>query len=383
MERAVPHFSAPALARSLAPLGYALVLYVVLAIGSFGLGGVDPPRLALMSICLLFALWVVLTRPLEVDRWDVFVLGGISVWMILAATRGIYTDLWLPKFDGAVLGGALAFVIARGACVRYRSAFDDYFITAALLVLLMTLAYKLHFGFGDRTVRYFLNGPIVFGWMMGIGCILSFLAWLRSDRPVYALIAMVFLLAIVWSASKGPVIALVPALLACALVSGRWSRLALAGIAFYAAWYFAAQFDVLPERFEAFARVLDGTQAAQDKGSIELRQFMWDYSWTTFKDSPVLGVGLGNWSLGMGGSYFVANGMIYPHNLVFELLSEHGVIGTFVLLAAILAAFIRCDKAGRCVMIFVFVGLQFTGDMAYWPFLIAFPLALRGRQETA
>ena len=185
-----------------------------------------------------------------------------------------------------------------------------------------------------------------------------------------------FIMVIIWTGSKGPLIAITIPMAYISFRYGKTSSLFLYIAAMIAILYLMITFELLPERLLAITRLFSGDAAATDRGSILSRSYMLSYSGKLFLDHTLLGVGIGSWS--NGNSNFQ-----YPHNMIFELLSEHGLIGTVVLLLILGAAWKSSNPLGRSIFIFIFISLQFSGDISYWNYLLGIPLALnRGLWES-
>src|SRR5690606_3743121 len=70
------------------------------------------------------------------------------------------------------------------------------------------LIYKGTLGLDDRGVRFFINGPIVFGWIMGWNFLICLYLFFKGFRRwLVACGAVAFFLAVLWTQSKGPLIA--------------------------------------------------------------------------------------------------------------------------------------------------------------------------------
>ena len=82
-------------------------------------------------------------------------------------------------------------------------------VSCGLLMLLLTVFYKLNYGFWNRQVRFFINGPIVFGWLMGFYVFISLYCFNITKQKLYLIISLFFALALLWTESKGPLISFV------------------------------------------------------------------------------------------------------------------------------------------------------------------------------
>ena len=83
--------------------------------------------------------------------------------------------------------------------------FINTLITMLFFLLFIAIIYKSQVGFFDRNQLFFLSGPIVFGRLMGVGAALSLIGIHSLKNKI---LFSIFTLAVIWTASKGPIIAL-------------------------------------------------------------------------------------------------------------------------------------------------------------------------------
>lgn len=359
----------------------AAVAYLAAATGGLGLPYPEISNIAVSTIIIAVAIGLLMSGRIAITREDVAVFLLIFLYFVAHSWRSEQINLYIRKIDGGLIGSITAFIIFRGAwsSVSDKNVFLKAFVQASLVILICTLVYKMAFGINAREVRFLLNGPIVFAWMMGIACLSSLYCLMYYGEKKYAVLAIAFISAIIWTGSKGPIIALLPALVYVMASTGRWSKgvviLASAGVIIY----FAGVMGLLPERLSAISRLWEGELSSVDEGSVGIRQRMWADSWDLFIAYPVFGVGMGNWPA-FTGIFYITNNFIYPHNIIFELLSEHGVFGSAYIAGILYYVAVRSSNMGRAVLVFSIAAMMFTGDAEYWRFILAIPLAMHGRR---
>lgn len=118
------------------------------------------------------------------------------------------------------------------------------------------------------------------------------------------------------------------------------------------------------QNFEfATARILSALNTSQDQSSQE-RYGLYDIAIQAFKDSPIIGNGVGSFSHEVGKYY-------YPHNIVLELLNDFGLIGIIVAIILFAIIFKQCKSLLKAdikyhflVFLFIncFVQLIFSGS---------------------
>lgn len=276
-------------------------------------------------------------------------------------------------FCAGVCGG-LVYVAAKRAGI---DAVARIYLLLSVALLIAAVLYKLRYGFLDRQVRYFLNGPIVFGRIMGIALIAG--AFILRGGPRLGVCAL-FLAAVLWTGSRGPLIALVLTGLICAVVLGR-HRVAMAMVIVVVAFgslliQFGSEalgrtlFKEQSEQLRVIFRLIDLSQAtASGEGSIGSRKVMWAKSLELITKEP-LGAGMGSWSIGTQ-----IRDADYPHNIVLELLSEVGIPLTSlaVLLGFCLYRFRFHWLTAACI--YLFIAQQVSGDLLDLRFLATFLVA--------
>ena len=366
--------------RAIEAFWFALLIYLTLVIG----GPVAYPDEALPS---MLARAVVLSGTLAT-----LVIFGISRRSFYYATSCflVCALILLPrlldsenvhyaiaKSSDLLFGTILAFLLGSRLLLRHGwNRFYSAMIMSGVLILFLTVVYKAIFGFWLRDVRFLLNGPIIFGWLMGMMTILSISMWERTNRRVFLLLAFPFFLSVVWTASKGPLIACLAILISRPLVGlifrrrGRYRALFLLVLilsSFLLAWIEFGE-QIYETRIGATVRFVQGDLHERDDGSVGVRMLMLAEAVNAVRERPVSGIGLGNWA-----SYSSA-GFQYPHNQHLEILVELGaIVFIFYVLFLALGLFTAEPDLRWLVMFFLLVG-SFSGDIAYLRYPLLFLL---------
>ncbi|WP_431307138.1 O-antigen ligase family protein [Brevundimonas albigilva] len=208
---------------------------------------------------------------------------------------------------------------------------------------------------------------------MGFASVISFYRFSRYHRNTSLIWVLIFFAAVIWTASKGPLVSTLLCIMAMAVSYLRVGRLAMFSLLASMGYVAVASMGLIPQRLNALSRLLEGRIENVDAGSVGTRLFMWTNSIDVFVSHPILGVGLGNWSA------WVMSPSIYPHNLVVEIASEHGIVGlALAALAATLTVRTRSHLASITLAFFC-ICLIFSGDAAFWYFWLALPIAIASR----
>jgi O-antigen ligase len=324
---------------------------------------------AMLVTVLLIACFATVRRSV-LPPIGLFVLVGLA-FMGAGLYRSSDVSFALEKIDGAILcSAAVALSIDRGYARFGEQRFQAAFLLFAFLILVATILYKAKFGFFDRQTRFLLNGPIIYGWLMGFCALLALHLRSLQRRVVWSVLFAMFLAALLWTESKGSAFAFAVGLAAYILSSFRKNfrfLLALALLSGSVYFLFRSDFIVLFEesRFSAVARLLTGELGQADDGSIGIRSLLLDEALRNFWAHPVFGTGLGQ---------FTFDGFVYPHNQHLEIFAELGFVAGFAHLLFVAAALMRANVLHRCLILLFAVGSAFSGDASYLRFLYAFCL---------
>jgi len=363
----------------------ALVGYLSVAIGGLGLGESYSLIKLVIAAGFIFLAIAVLRR--ESLKEIVLITLLIFLYLLLKTPQTEQYVYMFSKFYGFVVAGIILYVINRYGVLKYKKQYIDSLIIVGVVLLLATLIYKFNFGFYDRQVRYFLNGPIVFGWMMGLLFFISLNEYFRSGRLAYVIVSAIFFLGLLWSESKGPVLSLIAVFLLYLIIKRDFrksvfiiSLMVLAASLYTAVGHFSNQ-----SSSSQSTRVISETMLMADgsymkSNSYSLRTSMFHESLEMFKSRPFLGIGAGNFGNHVTDDELIRRDLYYPHNIVLEIISEHGLIGLALFVFIFSYVFYKSDFFSRILFLFFALCLSFSGDMAYWRMLVFLPLAFTGYQ---
>ena len=357
---------------------FAFFGYLMLAIGGLGLGQeIDFIRIAVAPIWVIaFLIMIIpihsmhLRMPISIICFYILV----SFYLLFQLMRSEEINLALVKIDGFLLSGLSIFIIWRYGISKYADHFIDSIIRVSAFILILTILYKLNFGFWDRGTRFFLNGPNVYGWMMALAGVLSFYRYFQTNYIYYIYYFIIFLLAILWTSSKRPFIALIGGIFLFLMLERKVGKLLFGIIIFSGVITFLFINDFVPDRYQAIYRLMIGTTVQADFGSIGIRQLTYNDGLKIFSEHLLFGIGIGNWDIYSSTSAQYGS-LTYPHNIIIEILAEHGLVGMLLFGGTFVITFWHTSRLGRTIMIMFFMCLIFSGDMEYWRFIVALPLA--------
>lgn len=252
-----------------------------------------------------------------------------------------------------------------------RTELNTALLVTCMLFLIVAVAYKLQYGLFQRSVRFGLLGSITFGWVMTFGVISALLALMERRSMVSAACIIVFVGAVLWSGSKGPLISLL--LIAAIIIIKEFppKKILLVMLPLIILGLFSK--DVLLEsRAVSSILVFADDPAAyisgSGSGSVGSRLDFYKLSLELFWDNPVFGVGFGGWGL-----YEENTKHFYPHNIFLEVMSEAGLLG-FLLLLFLLSRVFLLDVALAYLVLMALAVMLFSGDFSYLRYPLFFLL---------
>lgn len=240
------------------------------------------------------------------------------------------------------------------------------------VVLCATFLFKAwQRGIMDRDIPYLLNGPIVFGWLMGIGALCAVYVFILKRGLINALIAACLSLGVLWSGSKGPILAYVTSIIFLYLAEGgvtlpklwRISILGLVAVTFLLLVptdsFSDSRVGLLVEIYE------DGINYSE--GSVGVRLASYENAAALISDHPMMGIGSGAFAK-------YEPELMYPHNVHLEVFLEYGLVIFAAYTLFLLYGLVNGNPLVRSIIIFVAICMSFSGDVSYLRYLLPFLL---------
>lgn len=296
----------------------------------------------------------------------------LITFIFLLSSLGSYDLVYaLDKYFSNSL--CIFYLIILYSITFYKYGFDDLIksiVFCGIFILVLTFFYKVNFGFWNRQIRFFINGSIVFAWLMGFYSILSLYLYKKFDKNIYFIFACIFFLGVLWAESKGPLIAMIISILFYLMYD---SKRYIQFIAFSVLIFLIYIWDTVllylnvifeSSRFSALIRVLSNDVSSQDSGSITVRQDMLYEGYGFILNNVWKGVGVGNYQ------FNTVYGFIYPHNIHLEVFIEFGIIIGILYFIFILTCFFKSPKIIKTLIIFFLICGSFSGDITYLRFLM-------------
>lgn len=192
------------------------------------------------------------------------------------------------------------------------------------------------FGFGETQV----GNPIMVGITFAIGLIILIVQLAedgRRARIYHFTLVPIFAYLILVSGSRGVVISLFAALFFYVLFQVQRMKTALYVVVILAL-VLGAAWQFVPGVTATFYRTTFQYQP-DSLGTAYQRLYAWREATHNFLESPLWGIGFGNFRFWTGQAT-----LVYPHNIIFEIAAELGLIGLSVFAMMMAATFMVCLK---------------------------------------
>ncbi|MGN1131263.1 MAG: O-antigen ligase family protein [Ruminococcus sp.] len=193
-------------------------------------------------------------------------------------------------------------------------------------MLFRTKIYQGTLGSAGFTSHYSHNSMYI-----ALGAIAWFAFAVNSKKKSHIILCLLAIVAMLFTQKRGPLIALVIAILLTAVLrekgslSKRFTKYVIAGVIILVGVYIA--YLLFPVLFAVFDRFSNSDDLLSNRG------YLWEYAWDLFKSSPIWGHGWGYYANSIDiniNSADVSN--INAHNIYLQLLADTGIIGTLIFL---------------------------------------------------
>jgi hypothetical protein len=298
---------------------------------------------------------------------SVLVLGG--VYLAAFTTIATFPEFVFAKAYGGFFAAAIVYAYMAHAVTE--EGFDGFargFARVALAVLAFTAIYRLPEGLMDRDVSYLLNGPIVFGWLMGIGGLCAFFVAMKTRSATDWLQVAGLGFGVLMSDSKGPIIAFVLCAAFYYIILGvgamrRAAKVVCGAFVLAVVGCLAGEGELLSGTRLGllFEVVSEGTNASE--GSVGVRA-------AAFEQALELALNILPYGIGPGEFAVHDPALMYPHNVHLEVLLEYGLLPFVAYGGLIAAAMYMANASIRTLILFVVICLSFSGDVSYLRFLL-------------
>lgn len=356
---------------------------LVLSTGNFIPYPEDDMATWILKVGIMVLLVIIFAIHKDIKLLNKKAILYITVITIIFLTASLRTEDLAYSLDKYISCGIVVLILyILFSLLERKNNFiqiSQYIVQIGFGILILTILYKIQFGFWERDVRFFLNGPITFSWMMGLYCLLSINIYKHTKQIIYIILSVIYFIAILWTQSKGGLLATAAALIFYFTYTSKYyikiPILSIFGIILAFSTYFINILADLTEgtRFSAIIRVLNNNVSAEDGGSITIRQNMISEATHMWIDNPLWGIGISNYQ------FKTSYGFVYPHNAHLELLLEFGVIVGLLYLFFLIVGFLKAPTVFKSAFILFGIAASFSGDITYLRFL--FFICLIGQEQ--
>jgi hypothetical protein len=329
--------------------------------------------LSINSITFIFSL-VFIFLASSFPKRQMVLFGIVFALLIIRVNIEIFVsghpESYFKYIDGFGIGLIGSVIIAGLVRHNYESSIWFLIGGLCLLLLMLTVIVKVKTGFLVRSNPYFMHGAIVFGRLMGIG-LFSVLLLAKIPATLRISLLCMFSVAVVWSMSKGPILALMVALAVYTVFKSQLYNIRV--IIFFSCFvllfaHFLPTFNLPPE----FNRILfmfgvEQAEGVNNAGSIGIRQSIYNATFNNFYNGLFVGPGPVSWIVNVGDPL---GRFTYPHNIFLELINDFGILFGFPFIMFFLIPFVFYRSVYFPLFIFLFICQQVSGDIADGRFLI-------------
>ena len=296
----------------------------------------------MFGVSVLTGGWVILKRGIEFDRKATIltILLGVFVWYgllslgwtpstVYAQEKGLFLvtlTIW-PFLVFAHIIGLNPQRLRRFIVVLLL--FSGWIATVSLLVYVTGSAP------GGQQISAFGRdaGYIGLGRIVGLGALVALMYALRlSESRLYrwisgGIFALYMFLLLVIGSRAAFVATAVPAVFPL-LVGVRWQRLEVIAFDRYVIPYFVGAIIGVSAvtflfRSEALSTLSRLAYLIRTGGESQPRFELWAQTLSIWGENPLFGVGLAGWPIKAG----FGDHLMYPHNMILEIMAELGVVG--------------------------------------------------------
>lgn len=315
----------------------------------------------------------VLEKPAEMKRipYEIIVLCIFGLFLSLSLLWSDANNYGLFKVQGFWLGIFIPFIfiyIYLGKNHKKLNVITNISLVFAIIAAIILLIENRGFSFGGRTTIESVN-TIWSSRYIGVGLIISYYNCFvntkvnyKRYRLLWISITILLFLAIIVNGSRGPLIAVVLSIIFIEVF------LVKRTIGFYKRIIrnIFMILLVICFLFLLFNKLPRFNNMMNDANIIERVEF---FSSTTddFVEKPWTGWGVGGFAIALNGN----DVRVYPHNIIFEIGIELGLVGLFIFFGIFIYLFkdkkylLKSDN-GRLwttLFLFLFVSSLFSGDL--------------------
>lgn len=269
------------------------------------------------------------------------VIPYISIWYFLLIIYGVLSGLWAQFFTTYTLSFATKLIIILLMSTSIAMYVDDMadldrilslFVAGSLIIVLLecTAVPADRWLIGSVGSYFSGNNPNDLTIWMDFATLIAFYrAYIKGKKPMYILV-VIFVVFCAFSSSRKGLMAAVAGPMMIVLLSFRKKGYALRLLASLIIFALIAVlvmenetlYGVIGKRFDTMFDYATGTG---EDGSLAVRQYFISVAKEMFRESPLIGKGMGNFAFILDSRYSM--GKFYSHNNYWQLLSELGLIG--------------------------------------------------------
>jgi len=322
------------------------------------------------SLALLIILFYFLVLSQTLINWTIWGLNEYENYSFHKLF--IFSSITLPV---CLYVSTLSSIKELNTIVKQMALVGGFLIVVTLFQFTLS-------GIGDGRISVLGGGPIVYGRWIGLFCLAVFYDNINLNKKKYIVFPIGILL-MLFSGSRGPIIFLLFVIFTIRTIKIRY----LIGSSILMAYLILANYNFIinnPVLGRLFG--LTGGSSLIDGSSTTMRLLFYSDSLELIKDN-IFGYGMGNFSIYSDAAKLISNAG-YPHNFLFEIMLEHGIIVfSYVIISIIyfFKKFSNCleigemDKVGKMffsIWLFFLLNALVSGDFSDLRFFMFFSCIL-------
>jgi|TARA_B110000459_G_scaffold30792_1_gene31511 O-antigen ligase len=326
-------------------------LFLLAACAELAIGRVYDERLSIygINLSLIISFFFFLTavlllssiKKIILTRSKIILFGFFILLLIvnpiLWLVYGVYEYGFFKFLNFILIAIPISIIITEK--FKYQDVKNIFLILLGVVFLLLFFALTGLFETPrpDGRISILGGGPIIFGRWMGFGVLaLFFLPFKKMYLPRLCFI-LIFIIYCLVSGSRGPFISLLLIFTLYFFLNFRkiFSRLSVLVLLLLAVFFGTNISNNISELGRTDRVFLNVAKRGGSNQSTQTRYELVDRSYELMKKHP-FGIGAGNWQLKanqLDPTHLMAHE--YPHNLLFEIINEYGLLAGILLLILI------------------------------------------------
>lgn len=292
------------------------------------------------AVCLFVASLFVLMEKSK----NRITIPYIAIWYFTLILYGGLSGLWAQFFSSYnitfIIKLCIILCITTSVAI-YVDTMEDLdrimtlFVAGAVIIALLEFTAVPSGGWKTGSVGSYFSGTNpndITVWLDLASAIAFYRAYVKGDRKMYLAVVIIVIFCVFSSSRKGLLASIAAPMMIVFLSIGKsnyWLRIIAAAMIGVGILTIIMENDTMytaiGQRFESMFDYFTGEGS---DGSMILRERYIAAAKNMFRESPIIGKGMGNYSRILESEYYLGN--FYSHNNYWQILSELGMVGFII-----------------------------------------------------